>query len=284
MRKKIVGIFVSMLLIATLAIPISAINKEYDHNPEPISADVPVWEVDDAWTYEVEYYEAGYNDPLIFTLTGDIEYTVTDDSGDYYVLEGKGRPLGIVHYDKIGFRTSRFAKAVWEMKIRKSDFGIEHSYYYLKGICWLTLGGIPLPLPIQVFAERYTEFNPITSIIPFPLYDGKTGTINSIEFDEYGGTWLYWGLIELSNFSNPWNSGDIIYNCTEEQVTVPAGTYDMYKVETEIDHPGCEDHYDSYYCEEIGNTAKQSILIYHGTTDQVYMSIDLELKSTTYTP
>ncbi|MBN1280027.1 MAG: hypothetical protein JXA00_00085 [Candidatus Thermoplasmatota archaeon] len=281
MKKYICGIVALMLLIAGVAIPIGAQNKEYQ--PVTMDADVPVWELGDTWVYEADYYESGFNGTLVFTLTGDIEYTVVNASGDYYLLEGTGKPLGIIQYNKIGLKTSRFSKAVFQMKIRKSDFGIEDSYYYVKGLCWLTLGSIPLPIPIQLLGEKHTVFTPTTSIIPFPLFDGKTGTIPSINFTENGGTWLFWGVIELSNFSNYWYSGDILYNCTAESVTVPAGTYDVYTVATEIDYPGCNDHYDSCYCEDVGNTVKQSILI-HNEFGQVYLSFDLELKSTTYTP
>ncbi len=286
MKKKIIGIFVCTLLIATMAIPISAIDREYISNFKPISkgADVPVWGVGDSWLYEAEYFESDVNGTFTFTLTGDMEFKVIDDSGDYYVLEGKGRPRGIVKYGKFGMRTSMFAKAGFEMKIRKSDFGIEYWNQFLKGLCWLTLGGIPLPIPIQVNAFRNTDFIPTTSIIPFPLFDGKNGTIDSIKFSENGGTWLYWGSVELSNFNSSWNSADILYTCNEENLTVPAGTYDVYKVETEVDYPDNNNHYDSYYCEEIGNSAKQSILIYHYPTDTVYFSFDLELKSTTFKP
>jgi hypothetical protein len=49
MRKKIVGIFVCTLLIVTMTIPISAMNKEgkIDNISVSESADVPTWQVGD---------------------------------------------------------------------------------------------------------------------------------------------------------------------------------------------------------------------------------------------
>jgi len=283
MKKKIIGILVCMLLIATMAIPISALNKVYEIEPEPIlkDADVPVWEIGDSWTYASEYYESDANQTLIFTLSGSIVFEVTDDSGDYYILEGGGRPLGIITYGNIGLRTSLLAKTSFELKMRKSDLGIEYANYYLKGLCWLTLGGIPLPIPIQIHAYKNTEFNPTTSIIPFPLSDGATGTIPSIEFTIDTKSTLFWGLIELSGGIHTWGCGNLDYTVTEEQITVPAGNYDVYTIEAENTH---EDHYNSYYCEEIGNVAKESILIHNGQTGNVYLSMELELEETTYTP
>ena len=283
MKTKIVGILVCMLLIATLAIPISALNKENIPNIKPISkgADVPVWEVGDSWTYHVEYYESDENGTLVFTISGSLTFEVTDDSGDYYIVEGSGRPRGIITYGNIGLRTSLLAKTSFELKMRKSDLGFEYANYDLKGICWLTLGGIPLPIPIQIYAYKNTEFNPTTSIIPFPLSDGKTGTIPSIEFTIDSKSTLFWGMIELSGGINTWGCGNLDYTVTEEQITVPAGNYDVYTIEAENTN---EDHYNSYYCEEIGNVAKESILIHQGHSDEVYLSMELELEETTYTP
>jgi len=53
MRKKIVGIFVCTLLIATMAIPISALKNEEkrENNTISIGADIPTWQVGDSWTY-----------------------------------------------------------------------------------------------------------------------------------------------------------------------------------------------------------------------------------------
>jgi hypothetical protein len=277
MKTKIVGILVCMLLIATLAIPISALNKEYE--PQTIGADVPVWEVGDSWTYYVDYFESDDNETLIYTLEGSLTFEVTDDSGDSYILEGTGRPLGVIQYGNIGLRTSFLSRVTYDMKMRKSDLGFEYANYYLKGICWLTLGGIPLPVPIQIHGFKNTDFTPIQGFMPFPLTDGDSGTIPSIDFHIVTGTSLFWGIIPITDVDSTWGCEDLDYTVTADQITVPAGEFDVYAVEAEN---YVEDHYNSWYCEEVGNVVKENILIYVGETSQVYLSMDMELEETTY--
>ena len=287
MYKKIVGILVCTLFIASMAIPISALNKDYERPVKPTgnSADVPIWEVGDTWTYKASYYESDINETLVFTLEGEVTYEVIDDTGDFYILVGSGRPLGIIQYGNIGLRTSRFSSASFELKIRKSDLSLVYNHQLLKGICWLTLGGIPLPIPIQIKGSKNSNFSPDWELIPFPLFDGKTGTIGSIELTEESSTTLFWGLVVLSEGNGSWNTGNLDYTVTEEQITVPAGTYDVYFVEVIYPPPNIDDYYNGYYCEEFGNSIKQSIKIVFGQDpEKTYLTYDLELISTTYSP
>ncbi len=275
-----------MLLIATMAIPISAINKEYEIEPEPVlkDADVPVWTVGDSWTYEMLYHESGdKNESFYYDVIGEITYEVIDDSGDIYKLKGTGANFSLsLTVGNLKFKPTRFFKAGTELEIRKSDLALVFWHQFTKGLYLPYIGKLPLPIPIQLEAFKKTTFSPPWSIMPFPLYDGKNGTLNSVDFEEEFRSQMYWGLIKLSDGNNTWGFSGLDYTCNEEQVTVPAGTYTAYNVSAE--YPDW-DWFRSFYCEEVGNSVKQLIHIDYGGSEHVtYYHMELDLISTTYTP
>jgi hypothetical protein len=96
------------------------------------------------------------------------------------------------------------------------------------------------------------------------------------------GYWkLFWGLIPINFEDTSWYSPlDTPYVVTEKQIIVPAGTFDGYKINI-----GWNDYYYiPEYSPEIGNVAKFSLYLPHGDSGVLYLSLDLALKSTTYTP
>ena len=281
MRKKIVGIFVCMLLIATMAIPISALNKEYNPNPEPNSADVPVWEVGDSWTYEMTHFS---QDPVNLSrgmdLTCGIIWTVTDDSGENYMLKGKGKKpfsaTGWVGSTEIVGPVLGSLKA--EMGVRKADLAIKSFNITIKGYIFIKMGKLVIPVPIHAKDWRFTEFTPHKQILPFPLHDGKNGTFPSVDLEFETGTTMFWGLVELAFANNSYPIGDQNYTCYEEQITVPAGTYGAYNVTS----AGHGQYVRIHYNEEVGNIV--SLYTKHLSYDVPWLIIDYKLTSTTYTP
>jgi hypothetical protein len=284
MNRKIVGIFVSTLLFASLAIPISAQMIENEQPTIPISkdADVPTWNLGDSWTYEMYYMQNGdLNESYSFEVICDITYEVVDDSGDTYKLEGTAADLDFSLFigDKV-LKPTRFISIGTEMELKKSDLSLVKWNQYAKGIFLPRLGPIPLPIPIQVHAESTTTFGPSWNLMPFPLYDGKSGDIGPIDFTDSGKTTLYWGLIKIYEGENTWGFSKLDYTCNEEQVTVPAGTFSSYNVSAI--------HYDydwffTNYAKEVGNSVKQLIHI-EFSNHVTYYHMELELKSTNYEP
>lgn len=291
MKNKIVEVIICMLLIAIMAIPISALtnvdqtktfNIENVKKTQAIDADVPTWEVGDSWTYEMYFFENGdENESYSYEVICDITYEVIDDTGDTYTLEGTSDNLDFkLNIGSIILKPTRFLKLGTEIEVQKSDLALVQWYQYAKGVFLPRLGPIPIPLPIQVDAALTTTFDPYWCIMPFPLYDGKNGTLASVNLTDAGKTKLYWGLITIYEGENTWGIHGLNYTCNEEQVTVPAGTYTTYNVSAE--YPDY-DWFRSYYAEEIGNSVKQFIHISFGN-HVTYYHMELDLKSTTYTP
>ena len=293
MKKKIVGIFVCMLMIATLAIPISALNNDVKLENKAISrvADVPTWKVGDSWTYNTHIYiaaSANITDDMVVDVTGELIFEVVDDTGDIYKLEGLMKPMhGIIDLPgNIDMRMTRFSSYKSILEIQKTNLSLVKHELIMKGIVFLTLGPISLPIPIQIQKYRTSEFEPMWEIFPFPLFDGKTGDYENCSLIEEFRVSMFWGLI-------PINSGNIShvivgngpYECNEDTITVEAGTYDVFNISCIVDYgPYVQDRFFSNYAEDVGNIAQGLYHLDYGATGNTYFLIELELKSTTYEP
>jgi len=280
MYKKLVGILVCMLFIATMAIPISAIEKEQEHNPEINIADVPVWEVGDSWTYDLYYFS---RDAINLTrgveLTCEFTWTVEDDSGVDYILIGKSKSLSISGWvgttNMVG---GRFAKLTAEMVVGKADLSIKSFDQTASGYVFIKLGILTIPIPLHARDWRFSKFTPNFQILPFPLSDGKNGEFDSVEYEEEIGTTLLWGLVEVYIGNNSYETGTRDYTCFEEQITVPAGTYDTYNVTSEVPYNFVTLHYNA----DVGNIV--SLYTVHYDHGEWWLIMDFKLTSTTYSP
>lgn len=291
LKKKTICIFVCMLMIATLAIPISAMNKDdvLENKPISIGADVPTWEVGDSWTYDTHYYQAiRENNTIVSVWDGSLELTleVIDDTGDVYTLQGNGKPKG--GFDLSGIidmKTTRFSNLDTTVKLYKSNLAIIENEYVFKAILLLTLGPIPLPIPIQMKAYMLSKFEPVWELLPFPLYDGKTGYTPQSTLNQTSDMSIFWGIIPIqSETSDEGWVGNATYECVNESITVPAGNYDVYNITSSVNWSEYgEDWYHSYYCEEVGNIVKCAYNIDQDDGETVVLW-EMELLSTTYTP
>jgi hypothetical protein len=291
MRKKIVGIFVIMLLITTLVIPISAMNKDDLLKNTSISrdADVPTWKVGDSWTYNTHIYHASAENlsvNMILDVTGELIFEVVDDTGDFYTIEGLMKPMhGIVDLPgTIDMRITRFSSYKSILEIQKSNLSIISYDETRKGIVLLTIGSIPLPIPIQIQNKLKTEFKPMWEILPFPLFDGKMGNYENCSMIKEWVTSMFWGFIILDsgNSSQGWVGGS--YECNEETITVEAGTFDVYNVSCITNYgPDVQERYISNYAEEVGNIVEGLYDLPFLNGDRGFL-IELELRSTTYEP
>lgn len=279
MKKKVIGIFICILIISTLIIPVAATTYNKEIKATSDEADLPIWEVGDEWTYNfiesIDYY------PVTYYLSGDLTFEVMDDSGDSYILEAATRPDGVFDLGNFGLKTTILTTFSMSLQIRKADLGFESFREIIKGVLLMTIGPITLPIPLQVVANSYAEFDPPWIIIPFPLSDGKFGNLSGTEFVHVNNYMkLYWGLIPLLGpFNRSWPMTSVPYTCSEEQITVNGRTFDVFNVSAEWIEGS---RFVSYYSEEVGNVAKEVIFIpYCG--GGVRYSLNLELKEWSYT-
>lgn len=281
MKAKIIGICICMLVIATALPAVGTINKT-TIQPASMDADVPTWTVGDSWTYEGYLFENAEDMSFSYSLRADTTLEVVNDSGDLYTLDSTLQNISYeYHLGNVTLKATRFATITATIEMRKSDLALVSWYQHFNGWVLPQIGSLTIPLPIQVDGWKKTTFNDPWVIMPFPLSDGKNGTLTAVTFEEEYKTSFYWGLITLMDGKSNWSyAHGIDYTCSEEAVTVPYGSVTAYNVSAEVSD---YDTLRSYYVEEVGNSVKQLIEIQF-PSHVIYFHFELELKSTTYTP
>ncbi len=279
MIRKIIELFLCIIMITMMVVPVTAITYKQELSGTSNDVDVPIWKVGDEWTYNF-IQSCSYQ--VNYSFSGDLTLKVVEDTDDSYILEANTRPHGSFNLGSFALITTRLTSLSVRLQMRKVDLALENFIYRIKGFLFLTIGSITLPVPIQVEGNFYAEFDPSWVIIPFPLYDGKYGMLSGTEIlHENIYMDLFWGLISVygpQNYSYPYPP--LPYTCIEDQITVEAGTFDVYNVSAEWMDGS---RFVSYFSEEVGNVAKEVILRPYGG-GRVQYSLILELKDWNYIP
>ena len=291
MKKKILGIFVCTLLIATMAIPISALNKEHIPNIEPISkdADVPVWEVGDSWTYNEHYNEFQYKSDGTLALAWyhncTSTYTVTDTTGDSYTVKLTSKNNeGSLIVGPFRLKYTPFTKLTQELEHRKTDLAYMRIFHQEKGFVFWLLGKIGFPIPAYYSVVVEASYAPAHELTPFPLTAGKTGTFPSYTSTGHQKMSLYFGLIKLSDSDFSYSVPAQDYVCEMANITVPAGPYEAYNVSTDVYFGSAHNFSYNYYAPEVGYSVKYSAHNDWDDSGKPALNYEHELVSTTYTP
>jgi hypothetical protein len=292
--KKIIGIFVMMLLIGTSVLPVlGMVNKESENilikaNISNDPVEVPVWEIGDSWTYNEKYCTIGYNFAWYHNCT--IVSTVTDVTENSYILEWVSEndegSFTIDGYCRLKF--TPFTKFNQETQVRKTDLAHERTSWEEKGpVLWL-ISNLNIPIPAyysNIFEETYT---PADKILPFPITAGDTGTFPAYSYSGYQKSGIYWGIIKIVDSGYSGNILERDYSCEMSSITVTAGNYDSYNISIEGNFNGDNEEYHStiwtYYVPEIGYIAKQYVHTEFDSSGDYYHEYTADLVSTNYTP
>jgi len=279
MKNKIIGTFLFIILISAIVYPVTAITDFNKSQTILNDANIPIWEKGDQWTYN---FIESRSQMFVYTLSGELSLKVVEDSSDSYVLEAKTRPQGNFDMGGYGLKTTRLTFLTMRIQMRKTDLALEGFYYQIKGLLFITIGSITTPIPIQVAGSATVEFDPPWVIMPFPLYDGKSGELSEVEILNINVYFtLFWGLVSIygpQNYSIPYFP--IPYICSQEQINVEAGNFNVFNVSAEATDGS---KFVSCYCEEVGNVVSEIILLPFGG-GRVQYSLTLELKDWSYTP
>ncbi len=285
MKKKIVGILVCMLLIATAVPAVGILNiKKQSNGTTSYEADVPVWEVGDSWTYNEHYNEFAYkNDGTILLAwyhNCTSTYTVTDTTGDSYKVKLTSKNNeGSLIVGSIRLKYTPFTKLTQELEHRKTDLAYKGYIHQEKGFVFWLLGKIGFPIPAYFSLVTEASYSPAHELIPFPLTAGKNGTFSSYTTTGHQKMSLY--LIKFSDSNFSYNISVQDYNCEMTNITVPAGTYEAYNISTDIG--GAQNFSYLYYVPEIGYSVKFSRLELDNS-GKLVLNYEHELVSTNYSP
>jgi len=259
---------------------------------------VPKWHIDDTWSYEGN---VAYNmDETSATVDADMEIkdlslkVEKDENGVYYLsLNGGFSGSAKIKIEDISLDVTiklSFGKIRGGIDVQKSNMGIKDFWINITGLLTISLA----PLPIPVMGEIMGTFNPEWVILDFPLYEGKewetpssTLIINVSEdmlkfienlvtiivsvFPDDVKEFVQEILSMLEDMlpieMEVW---EISMKCErEESVTVPAGTYPAFAI-------NAEDAAMIHFAPLLANFIKGM--------SQESPEVDVELKSTTYSP
>lgn len=293
MNRKILGILVATLLIATAVLPVvgtmnnKKINLMTSLNTESV-ADVPVWEIGDSWTYNEHYnqfwYKSDGTPSLVWYHNCTSTCTVIDDTGDTYTVKlTSENNEGSLIIGPYRLKFTPFTKLTQELEHRKTDLAYVRVFHQERGpVIWL-IGKIGVPIPAYYSDVEEEFFAPAWELIPFPLTAGKTGTFPSFTSTGNIKMSLYFGLIKL--IDGDWSDFEIPardYICEMASITVPAGTYDAYNISTDM---GSAQNFSySYYVPQVGSYAKYSAHSELDDSGKPVKNYEHELVSTNYKP
>ena len=288
MKKKIVGILVCTLLIATAVPAVGILNiKKQSNGTTSYEADVPVWEVGDSWTYNEHYNEFAYKNDGTLLLAWyhncTSTYTVTNTTGDSYKVKLTSKNnQGSLIVGSIRLKYTPFTKLSQELEHRKTDLAYKGWIHQEKGFVFWLLGKIGLPIPAHFSLVTEASFSPAEELIPFPLTPGKTGTFSNYSMIGHQKMSLYFRLIKLSDSNFSYNTSAQDYICEMTNITVPAGPYEAYNISTDV---GSAQNFSYlYYVPQVGSYAKISRHLELDGSGKPTMNYEHELVSTNYSP
>jgi hypothetical protein len=289
MKKKIIAGILFLMLVSTMVVSATNIDVKENHINRTVvvddSADVPVWEVGDSWTYNEHYYECSYRkDGTIgasWRHNCTSTYTVIDDTGDTYKVElTSENNEGSTTFGKNQLRHTQFTKLKQVLEHRKTDLAYVRIFHQVKGPVFWLIGKIGIPIPAQYSLDAEWTCEPANELFPFPITQGKTGTFSSFTNIGHQKVSLFFGLIKLGDSDFSYENSARDYSCEMDSITVPAGTYDAYKISRDM---GGEQNYSYlYYVPEVGFYAKVSSHLEKDDSGKPVLNYEHELVSTTY--
>ncbi len=210
---------------------------------------VPVWELGNSWTYDVNRFQANFtaSGALIGfdTSIDDLIVELIGYPGSSYVLGLSGRIKGTFHYESGEGRVLNgnllFTKISGNIKFRQSDLANEELHIVIKGIVLLTEYSpqiqIPIPIPLTI-TINVIQITP-RPVINFPLYDGKEGMINETSIStniKFGSIILQILSLFIGDIPNEifyketFNFPMFGYKVNSENISVGAGNFNAYNI------------------------------------------------------
>jgi hypothetical protein len=266
MRKKVV----ISLLVTMLVIPSLIVAAERNETTVPIdnpSDDVPIWNVDDSWTFSINEFTVDYTyEALNIVMNGAIEdfvWTVSDTSGSEYIVDIEGRvsatfegafPIGDSVLNVNGDIKPSRIKIKGTIVLTKAHLEIVDFDAEIKGIANVQIQPIPfkLPLPIKITADA--DLSTLFPLFNFPLHILKFWNMPEMDLAMHTTFGGMFGIIKIpiSFYTHyAWTPLAFSILTNKESITVPAGTFDAWRVQSIIG-----DYFEYLYAPEVGNIIK----------------------------
>jgi hypothetical protein len=286
MKKTVSIAIISIILLSAFGVTATnSTSTASSYKSTSFNDDVPIWNVGNSWTYTVTGITVSYNQGgqqiLMQGSIDDFTWTVTDTTGNYYTVAVTGK-LSATYDLLLNSQTSTlhlvgsFAPTLTRLtgtiQFTKSNLQIHAVSFQLLGITKTKINNLQfyLPLPFKLVSQGSltTDF----PLLDFPLYMLKFWDLPDVTLtmsSTFGGIF---GLIQIPFTVSVHYSWMPLafFTLGTEDVTVPAGTYNAYKVQSLIG-----DYFVYYYTSDVGNIVKIDATLPNGAIHAV-------LKSTTY--
>jgi hypothetical protein len=184
------------------------------------------WDIGDSWTFDMQkiIYKLGN----LFVINGSSEeviFRVTDENDKSYIVSFTGRINGEVTNGYL----SNFVTMNGRIVLGKNTFRIENVETTLHGIMFFTKNRVRSPIPLPFNFMMDVVFHPYLDIFPFPFISGRGCEIPSVLIENHVVVKVF-GKTQC-NEAYFFSFNNLPYFCSkEENITVPAGTYDTYRV------------------------------------------------------
>ena len=293
--KKIAGLSLCILLIFSF----SSVAQTLVNNPlaekNLIDDDVPTWEVNDFWNYQINefLFQANMTGQYIELAinTDELGVTVGSQTTTSHQLDVSGKLKGNFLYDDGAMRLGGnlyLTKIEGSAQIQQADLAAEKEEIVITTIALLTEHffefniPIPIPLKITIVIEQLTP----RPIIDFPLSEGKMGLLPglsisaNITVESIVLTILHLFIPDIPNvitLESVINLPQILYSASVEEVTVGAGTYTAYNIDFYQGLLGS-----IYYAPDAGSIIKAVASL--DIPGELLVKFEGELQSTNYIP
>ena len=264
--KKItlVGLIVCMLVVPSY-ISLAKVNDTY-RSTIIQDDDVPIWNVDNYWTFSISEFTVDYTyESTRILMNGkidDFKWTVSDTSGSTYKVDVTGKVtasfeaalpfLGTV-INVEGDIKPNLNKIKGTIIFTKSNLEIEDFNAVIKGIANIKIQPIPIKLPLPIRISVDSVLSTLFPLLQFPPYSLKLWNMPEMDIKmntKFGGIF---GILKIPiTFTTHYSFIPLAFSCLSmESITVPAGNYDAWRIKSLIG-----DYFEYYYAPEIGNLVK----------------------------
>jgi hypothetical protein len=288
MKYKILAcsiIIIFLINIAAVASPVS--NNSKENKTTTLDDPVPTWTVGDTWIYTFSsiIVDYSYNDLKVY-MTGrvdDFKWTVTDTSGEDYIVELTGK-ITVDSYDINLPFASRVLHITGSIKpsltrlsgtitFTKSDLEIKDISASITGISAAKISPLFFSIPIPFKITLDSDLSTVFPIFDFPLYGNKFWSLPSIEIVSNLNVGGLFGIFKYPiTFTSSYSWTPFAFHCKPKvDVTVEAGTFNAYDIESTF-----FDIFEYFYAPTAGNLVKIDAILTRG-------QVHGELKSTTFT-
>ena len=202
--------------------------------------DVPTWYLGDEWTYTV--------DPLSFSspngsFDGSIQNfrrTVSGITDDTYTISITGDISGDITVNEFSGELS--GGITGESQVRVSDLAEQTTELHSVGEI------VYMWIPFDYELNLYMSSSPALEVYDFPLQVGDQWQLSGLT--TIAGSFSIEGVYDQSFDESQWI--DETVECTgQEQITVPAGSYNCYKIGRQSTP--------SWYATDVGNMVKTTV-------------------------